>query len=170
MNYILNKYCENIWSNKQFVTICHAQFLLCINTPPPFFLWTHFKHDNKMKVSENPCPFSSVPYKTNKALISPTQQTQSFLTGTARHGFFTLSGFCLQMPTGGEGKFPGNVHAASPHSGCATVRLSSALRVCLCIPGQLTLIVQETDRDTLVPRSFLPLKNTLTGCTGSPVW
>lgn len=42
--------------------------------------------------------------------------------------------------------------------------------MCLCIPGQLTLIVQETDWDTLVPSSLLPLKNTLTGCIGSPVW
>ncbi|KAF0024551.1 hypothetical protein F2P81_023353 [Scophthalmus maximus] len=42
--------------------------------------------------------------------------------------------------------------------------------VCLCIAGRLTLIVQETDRDTLVPSSGPPLKNTLTGCIGSPVW
>lgn len=48
--------------------------------------------------------------------------------------------------------------------------LSGPPSMCLCIPGQLTLIVQETDWDTLVPSSLPPLKNTLTGCIGSPVW
>lgn len=100
VNYILNeKYCENIWSNKQLLQFIMVGF--CRVLFPPLFVRPHFNYDDKMEVLENPCPFSFVHINQIRASSHPPN----------KHNHF----WPIQRHT--ASKFPGNVQAGSSHSG-----------------------------------------------------